>query len=291
MLAHVIVQKFRFGMPFFRQEEQLEADGIELDRGTMARSTEDVGASLGAIVLACVYDARKHAFCLSTDAAGVAIRPEPLPDGRRQPCRKGHFFVVWPTRSMFSSSFSPSTPVLPCVRCSAGSPATSKPMPTPSTTRCSAATRSKAATRRPSKWPVGHMLADGFGKPRSPASLSDGKVSCECASSTSLIRRGANCRPRYASRIASRPRAFRQRVLRRVHAQNDLTTQARGLVSKALGYAIRQELALRRFLDDGRLRMDNNSSENALRVVATGRNRGSSSALTTARTRPPTSTP
>jgi hypothetical protein len=41
MLAHVIVQKFRFGMPFFRfrQEEQLEADGIELDRGTMARST------------------------------------------------------------------------------------------------------------------------------------------------------------------------------------------------------------------------------------------------------------
>ena len=56
-----------------------------------------------------------------------------------------------------------------------------------------------------------------------------------------------------------------------VHAQNDLSSQARGLVSKALGYAIRQELALRRFLDDGRLRMDNNNSENALRVVATGR--------------------
>jgi hypothetical protein len=54
-------------------------------------------------------------------------------------------------------------------------------------------------------------------------------------------------------------------------AQNDLTSQERGLVTKALGYAIRQQLALRRFLDDGRLRMDNNSSENALRVVATGR--------------------
>jgi hypothetical protein len=50
-----------------------------------------------------------------------------------------------------------------------------------------------------------------------------------------------------------------------------LSTQERGLVSKALGYAIRQELALRRFLEDGRLRMDNNNSENALRVVATGR--------------------
>jgi hypothetical protein len=94
MLARVIVQKFRFGLPYFRQEEQLMADGIELDRGTMARSVEDVGASLGPIVLACADDARKHAFCLSTDATGVAIRPEPLPDGRRQPCKKGHFFVV-----------------------------------------------------------------------------------------------------------------------------------------------------------------------------------------------------
>src|SRR5690606_41231238 len=56
-----------------------------------------------------------------------------------------------------------------------------------------------------------------------------------------------------------------------VHAQTDLTAQERGLVTKALGYAIRQELALRRFLDDGRLRMDNNNSENALRIVATGR--------------------
>jgi hypothetical protein len=56
-----------------------------------------------------------------------------------------------------------------------------------------------------------------------------------------------------------------------VRAQDDPTSQERGLVNKALGYALRQELALRRFLDDGRLRMDNNSSENALRVVATGR--------------------
>ena len=107
MLAHVIVQRFRFGMPFFRQEEQLEADGIELNRGTMARSTEDIGACLGAIVLACVDDARKHAFCLSTDATGVAIHPEPLPDGRRQACRKGHFFVVLADKKHVFFEFQP----------------------------------------------------------------------------------------------------------------------------------------------------------------------------------------
>lgn len=54
-------------MPFYRQEEQFASDRIELDRGTMARSVEEVGACLGAIVLACADDARKHAFCLSTD--------------------------------------------------------------------------------------------------------------------------------------------------------------------------------------------------------------------------------
>ena len=74
MLARVIVQKFRFGMPYFRQEELLEADGIALDRGTMSRSSEEVGACFGAIVLACADDARKHAFCLSTDATGLAIQ-------------------------------------------------------------------------------------------------------------------------------------------------------------------------------------------------------------------------
>jgi transposase len=56
-----------------------------------------------------------------------------------------------------------------------------------------------------------------------------------------------------------------------VRAQDDPSSQVRSLVKKALGYADRQERALRRFLDDGRLRMDNNLSENALRTIATGR--------------------
>src|SRR5262249_25403159 len=46
----------------------------------------------------------------------------------------------------------------------------------------------------------------------------------------------------------------------------------RGLVATALGYALNQELPLRRFLEDGRLKMDNNAAERALRSsVATGR--------------------
>ena len=46
----------------------------------------------------------------------------------------------------------------------------------------------------------------------------------------------------------------------------------RGLVATALGYAIRQELPLRAFLQDGRLRLENNAAERALRnPIAIGR--------------------
>jgi hypothetical protein len=45
----------------------------------------------------------------------------------------------------------------------------------------------------------------------------------------------------------------------------------RGLLRSALGYAVRQQGALRRFLDDGRLRLDNNASERELRSIAVGR--------------------
>jgi hypothetical protein len=45
----------------------------------------------------------------------------------------------------------------------------------------------------------------------------------------------------------------------------------RGPLATAFGYAIRQRDALRRFLDDGRLRLENNASERALRSIATGR--------------------
>lgn len=45
----------------------------------------------------------------------------------------------------------------------------------------------------------------------------------------------------------------------------------RGLVRTAFGYVVRQKAALLRFLEDGRLRIDNNASERALRQIAVGR--------------------
>ena len=45
----------------------------------------------------------------------------------------------------------------------------------------------------------------------------------------------------------------------------------RGLVTTALGYVRNQEAPLRRFLEDGRLKLDNNAAERNLRGVAAAR--------------------
>jgi transposase len=272
MLAHVIVQKFRFGMPYFRQEEQLDADGISLDRGTMARSSEEIGACLGAIVLACADDARKRAFCLSTDATGISIRPEPLPDGRRQACRKGHFFVVLADKKHVFFEFQ--------------------------------AKHTSAAVCEMFRGFSGYIQADAHaiydalfrGDAVSDDNVPPTEVACwshvrrrfwEAAVSGFAVGREGLLRIRKlyqldqawtelppAARLQKRKATLEPLVTEFfdwVRSQDDLTSNTRGLVSKALGYADRQQVALRRFLEDGRLRMDNNLSENALRTVATGR--------------------
>lgn len=45
----------------------------------------------------------------------------------------------------------------------------------------------------------------------------------------------------------------------------------RGLAATAIGYALNHEEAFRRFLEDGRLLLENNRAERALRSIATAR--------------------
>ena len=272
MIARVITLKFRFGMPYFRQEEQLGADGIELDRGTMARTVEDVGASLGPIVLATADDARKHAFCLSTDATGVAIRPEPLPDGRRQACRKGHFFVVLADKKhVFFEYQSKHTSAAVCemfrgfsgyIQADAHAiydalfrgEAVDDLEPAPTEVACWSHLRRRFWEAAVCGFPVGR---EGLLRIRKLYELD--QAWADLPPVARLEKRRTVLKP------------FVDEFFDWVRAQSDLSSQERGVVKKALGYALRQELAFRRFLDDGRLRMDNNHSENSLRVVASGR--------------------
>ena len=83
MLAHVIAEKHCRGMPLNRLEDQYSHEGTPIDRGTMSRWLEDAGATVGATVIQASHvEAMRTAFCLSTDATGIAVQP--IPPGQQE---------------------------------------------------------------------------------------------------------------------------------------------------------------------------------------------------------------
>jgi transposase len=274
LVAHILVAKYRFGLPFARLSKILAAEGLELDDGTMCRYAEDAGATLGAIVEAAAADAKTHAFCLATDATGVAIRPTPLSSGQRQPCDKGHFFVVLADTDYVFFEFQ--------------------------------RRHTSQAVCEMFRGFGGYILADAHciydALFRGDARISSedkppDEVACwsharrhfwEAAIATKeVLAREALVRIRLMFQLeegwASLPPVERHR--RRQSALRPLVDDffdwaephrlrlagTRGLLASAFGYALRQKDALRRFLDDGRLPMTNNASERALRGIAVGR--------------------
>ena len=277
LIAHLLVAKYVLGVPFARQESLYRLQGEQLDRGTMCRYAEDAGATLGAIVDAMAQEAKTQAFCLSTDATGVAIQPTFIGDGKRQPCRKGHFFVVLAdTDHVFFEYQSKHT---------------------------------SAAVSEMFRGYRGYIQADANavydalfrGRPSAtlwqdePDDPPPKEVGC-----WSHCRRNfwdaAVCKhtegvtglrmidalfaadaPLWKLPPAKRQQERQKQLLPMLDAifnwvSGEARTQRpRGLVSKALGYALRQEAPLRRFLDDPRLRLENNASERALRTIAVGR--------------------
>lgn len=278
MIAHVLAIKYVLGVPFYRYEQQCAREGFALDRGTMCRYAEHVGATLGCVVEAARKEAIATAFCLATDATGVAIQPTRLQEGKRQPCRKGHFFVTLADKDHVFFDFQPKHTSLAVwqmfkgfsgyVQADAhviydalfkGIPpqgADDKPGdcgPPPIEVGCFSHARRKYWEAAVCKHPLGlqgvRLVDVIFDADRPLAKLAP------------------------AERKAQRDQTVRPLVdvfFTWARAEYDKRPE-RGLVATALGYSVRHELALRRFLDDGRLRMENNSAERELKAVAVGR--------------------
>ena len=276
MIAYILIAKYMMGLPFYRLEQKLAYDGACIDRGTMCRYAEDAGATLGAIVLAARDEAFASSFCLSTDATGISIQPTRLDDGTRQPCRKGHFFVVLADRDHVFFEYQPK--------------------------------HTGAAVSEMFKGFSGYIQADAhaiydalFRGPASPdpdggASTAPPKeVGC-WSHARRKFWEAAVCKHRIGVEGLARINAIfmadkplwklppaKRHALRQQHVRplvdsffewakaTSAATTERGLVATALGYAVRQEAPLRRFLEDGRLRLENNGSERALRPIAVGR--------------------
>lgn len=279
MIAHVLAMKYVLGVPFYRYEKQIAREGFPLDRGTMCRYAEHVGATLGCIVEAARKEAIATAFCLSTDATGVAIQPTRLEDGKRQPCRKGHFFVTLADKDHVFLDFQPKHTSLTVwnmfkgfsgyVQADAhviydalfkGIPpegAEEKPGergPPPIEVGCFSHARRKYWEAAVCKHPLGLE-----GVRRIDAIFDAERELAKLAPAQRKMGRDQTVRP-LVDTFFTWARSEYDRL------------SERGLVATALGYSVRHEQALRRFLDDGRLRMDNNGAERELRSsVAVGR--------------------
>ena len=274
MLAHVCSEKFCDGLPLNRVENRLGRRGFTLDRGTMSRWVEDAGATLGATVVAAARrEAFETAFCIATDATGVAVQPEPREDGRRQACRRAHYFVLIADRDHIFFEFTPK--------------------------------ETSETVFEMFRGFSGYVHADAksvydvlFKKAEKPPDDFESRTEVGCWS---------HCRRKYWEAACAKSELGREGLARigwmftledswrkdppeviqrmrnehlRPHmeaffawaeAQYEEVRDQRGMLRSAFGYAVRQKDALMRVLEDGRLLLDNNRSERELRRIAVGR--------------------
>jgi transposase len=277
LLAKVATDKHCDGLPLYRIEERAAREGFRLDRSTLCRWLEETGAWLGAtIISAARKDAMQTAFCIATDATGIAVQPERSPDRARQACRRGHYFVLIADKDHIFFEYTPKET----------SEAVSL-MFKDFTGYVQADAKSvydvlfrKAKDMRPSDEPapVRHEVGCWSHCRRK---FWEAAVQKNVLGREGLVRikRIFDVDASFAGKAADEIRPLRDAHLRPhmdaffawAEAEYDRVRDQRSTIRSALGYAVRQREALQRVLEDGRLLLDNNRSERELRRIAVNR--------------------
>lgn len=281
LAAHVITENIAKGMPLFRIEDTFEREGIAIDRGTLCRWKKLVGDWLGRTVIKAMAEhALATAFCISTDATGVCVQPIYSEQNGRQPCKKAHFLVQIAdkdhilfeylereTSAKVSKVFfgfggyvqADAKNVFDVLFCDADEVHRNHP-----DIALDGCTRAEVGC-----W---YHLRRRFWE----AAVAKNAVAREgLARIARIFELDASWRKDPPSEI----KRLRDLHLRPhinsffawVQEQHPLYDAQRGYLRTALGYARNQRDALMRFLDDGRLVMDNSRSERAIKGVALGR--------------------
>lgn len=256
LLAHVLVNKYADHLPLNRQEQIFERQGLHLARSTLCGWVGSCAAILGFIVSAMAKDAL-GAHCIALDATGVLVQA-------KDQCRRGHFWALVADRDHVLFRYTPR--------------------------------HTKDGPREFLRGYKGYVQADA-------SSVYEALYATE-----QVIEVGcwAHCRRKFYDALSSdRERALialdligelftidhdtadlppgrrteerRERsepVLARLRAWLDAEVQLvlpKSPIAAAIGYALNQWTALTRFLEDGRLKLDNNRTERELRREAVGR--------------------
>lgn len=284
-LAHVATNKFSDGLPLYRQEEIMGRHGVSVARSTMSRWLEQLGGALGATVVEAMdRDARDNAFCILTDATGFAIQPGPREPGstKKRACKKGHYFVRIADRDHVLFDYTPEHTTKAVyglfrgfegyVQADASSvydalfrTPEERKRSDPEHDDCARIEVACWSHARRKFWEAapGGEDSDGGNRVARAALLRIGKM----YDIETKLRRGKPPPDNLAKKRRAHLRPLVEEFLAFAEREYAQVKGQRGSLQSALGYCVRHQEALRAFLRDGRLRMDNNPSEGELRKV------------------------
>ncbi len=278
MLAYLLVAKYSDGLPFNRVSEILKRHDLRLDRGTMSRWSEDLGATLDATVVEAMRrDARANAFCIAADATGIKVQPTRRPKekgGRRKrrACGRGHYMVMIADRAHIWFEYTrreTSDAVAEMFEGYSGY------VQVDAKSVFDVLFRPESEDDPPSRVEVGcwaHARRKFW-----EASLAGSETARQALARISRMFSLESAWSGASNAERTRLRQLHQKVhvqsfMAWAAAEYEAVGKVRGPLRTALGYIVRQEEALSAFLQHGRLRMDNNPAELALRGrVAVGR--------------------
>jgi transposase len=258
LLARVLTGKYADHLPLHRQERIFKREGVALSRSTLCGFVQGAVALLAVIVDAMWADSKANAPILLTDACAVLVRAS-----KRH--RRAHFQVfIAPLRHILFRYLAEGTGVaiadeLKDFRGMLQSDA--------------AATYHETLRREPGVIEVGcwahgrRKFFVALSEDRERALVGIGFISKlydahRCATDDDGVTDGAK-RAELSRPILAHLAAWRDR-------ERPLVEKG-STIEVALGYLDRQWAPLTRFLDDGRLRLDNNPSELELRHQVVGR--------------------
>ncbi len=266
-LAHVVVAKFDHHLPLYRQAEMMAAQGIEIDRSTLAGWTGQAAALLDPIV------SRIREVGLSASKIHADDTPVPVLDPGRGKTATGRLWAY----VVDDRGCGATTPPLVWYRFTQD--------------RTGAHPQAQLAGFK------GFLQADGYagyhklydsGRVAEVAcwahfrrKIFDGHATKATPLTTDLLSRIASLY-KIEEEVRGQPPDVRRRVRRERTAPLilDLRTalddalrrlSPKAEMAKAIAYGRKRWTALTRFLDDGRLEIDNNIAERAMRSIAIGR--------------------
>jgi len=258
LIAHVLTSKFADHLPLHRQEKIYARSGVSLARSTMCNWVEESTSLLKYIVEAMTEDARK-AHCIAIDATGVLVQA-------KEKCRRGYFWVMVADHDHVLFRFTPrhvQDGPKEFLRGYKGyvladaSSVYERLYETEDVTEVGC----WAHCRR--------YFYEALSSDKDRALAGVGFIGQLYAIDNDIKKKDlAPSECTHERRRRAEPILDKFRIWLEIHR---LTALPKSPMGKAIAYALNHWVPLTRFLEDGRLRLDNNRSEIELRREAVGR--------------------